>query len=334
MGLKKSRSQKSQSCKTSSSKNARLYEALLSIYKFHRLEDLFLLKEQSFLNLCEMAHIGWDLEEKLFKNTILFKKNNTKHTTLSPYWFKCSLKYQNLHYGYLTFISSHKISQTKKNFLKKITYFVASSLYFIKNKKKLESTKHEWEMTFDSFYQSLCITDQNFQILRTNKSFCQLLKISKKECIGFNVFQFFPFPIKEPSKHLKESSWVSHSPQKNLSFKFSIKTIFLKNEKIPFKLILVKDITKEFKMEEMIAQKAKNKDLGMIKGSIAHELNNPIAGIKALLYIINQNLDHKESHIKEIFEDMDVALQRCELIITNLLSVPHKDLEKPTPSNP
>ena len=334
MGIKKRKTRESKPQKNTN-KNSRLYQSLLSIYKFSKLEDLFLLKDQNFLNLCEVAHIGWDLEERLFKNTVLFKKNNTKHSTLSPYWFKCALEYQSIHYGYLTFISSHKISQTKKNFLTKITYFIASSLHFIKNKNKLESTKHEWGMTFDSFYQPLCITDQNFQILRTNKSFYQLLNLSKKKATGMNIFHLFPFEIKEPSKDLKECSWISHSPphEKDLSFKFSVRTIFLKNEKIPFKLIIVKDITKEFKMEEIIAQKAKNKDLGLIKGSIAHELNNPIAGIKALLYIIKNNTVHKESHLQEIFKDMDKALERCQLIITKLLSIPHNDLEEPTDLN-
>ena len=33
-------------------------------------------------------------------------------------------------------------------------------------------------------------------------------------------------------------------------------------------------------MEETIAQQAKVKELGLIKASIAHQLNNPIAGIK------------------------------------------------------
>ncbi len=331
----KPKKKKIQKPKPQKNKNIRLYQVLLSIYKFSKLEDLLLLKNQKFLELCEIAHIGWDLEEKFFKNTILFKKNNTKHKSLSPYWFKCSLEYQNIHYGYLTFISSRKISQTKKNFLKKVTYFIASSLYFIQNKKKLENTKHEWELTFDSFYQPLCITDQNFRILRTNKSFCQLLNITKKKCATVNFLQIFPFTIKEPPKDLKEYSWVSHnSPnEKDLSFKFSIRTIFLKNEKIPFKLILVKDITKEFKMEKMIAQKAKNKDLGLIKGSIAHELNNPISGIKTLLYIIEKKLDPKQSYLQEIFKDMNTALKRCQFIITKLLSVPHENLEKSIDSN-
>ena len=319
----------------SSNKNERLYQSLLFIYKFEKFEDFLELKEKYFLDLCEVQSISWNLNKKHFTNDVLLKDNNSKNLEASPFCFKCPLEYQNKNYGDLIFISSQKITQVKKNFLKKISYFVASSIHFLENKLKLESTKYEWQLTFDCFYQPLCLTDANFQILRVNQSFCQLLKFSKKQSIGQSFFKILPFSIEKPPEHLKDHTWISRSFDKqDLSFQFSLKTIYLKNKNIPFKLLLIKDMTEEYKMEKLIAQKIRNKDLGLIKGSIAHEINNPIAGIKTLLYMIEKNLDPKDAEIKNIFKEMNEALQRCQTIIKNLLSVSHKTVSRKNRDRP
>lgn len=309
-------------------KNKKLYSILLSIYSFSQWEDLFALKSKPFLNLCEVAYIGWDLEKRIFKGTPLLKRNNPKHNTLSPYWLKHPLCHNKRHYGYLSFISSHKMNETKKRFLKKIADAVASSIYFIENKNKLENIKQEWSCTFDSFYQPLCITDSYFNILRTNQAFCQLVHSSKQNLIGKNIFYTCPISIQEPLKNKPDTfTWVSTGiyQKKPLNLQFTLKTIYLKNEKISFELVLVKDVTQEIKMEKMLAQKTKNKNLALIKGSIAHELNNPIAGIKTLVHVIDQNLPEKRPEWKEIFKNMDEALNRCQHIIENLLSISHQE---------
>jgi len=308
-------------------KNTRLYQALLFIYKFSKVEDLSCLKSAYFLDLCEITHIDWSISISQVQQMRPVPSGDT---------FKCPLKYQKQHYGHLMFHSNYKISKTKKEFLSQVTDFVGSALHYIETNKKLESAQYEWEHTFDCFYQALCITDQNFQILKVNQAICQLLKISKQKCIGWSFFKMFPFPIQEPPKDKYEYSWVSHSPSKtkNCSFEFSLKTIVLQNEKVPFKLLLVKNITKELEMEKRIAQKAKNKDIGLIKASIAHELNNPIAGIRALLYMIQQNLVPTNPELEQILKDMDQSLKHCQSIINNLLSVSHQNPKRSVYLNP
>lgn len=323
--------------------NKNLYQALMSIYQFSKFEDLLLLKNKYFLSLCEVAYIGWDLEEKFFKNTVLFKRNNNKHSTASPYWLRCPLDYNNVHYGYLSFVSSHKISKTKKNFLIKITHFVASSLHYIENKKHKEQKEHDWEVTFNSFYQALCITDKNFKIIRSNQSFRHLVKQSKQNLIGADVFKKFPFPIHKELNSLGEGSWISKQiiNNKTLGFKFTVKNIFLTNKNIYFSLVLVEDISQQIQMEEAIAHQAKDRDIGLIKASIAHQLNNPIAGIKMLVHVIENSLSKKDQKKQEdlflehIFKDMNQAVLRCQNIIENLLSMSYsknntsKEVETP-----
>ena len=322
--------------KSSSSKNHNLYEALTFIYQFSKLEDLFLLKESKFLSICDLVYIGWDLEKDLFKNTSLFERNNDRHPVeaSSPYWVKHPLDYKDTHYGYLTFVSNNKISQTKKRFLEKVSGFVASSIHFIKNKELSIKTEQEWNVTFNSFYKPLCITDKNFHILKSNQSFLELAKKQGQDLLGKNIFKQFPFPIKNSNQ---EGSWISKGMDNGnkVALRFTMKSIFLSNERANCFVILVEDVTEQAQMEEIIAQQAKVKELGLIKASIAHQLNNPIAGIKMLIHVIQKTWsqsENKNTSLEDIFKDLDEAVLRCQKIISELLNNSHPDEKEPRPS--
>lgn len=307
-------------------RNQKLYQALVSIYQFSKLEDLLLLKSKKFLSLCEVAYIGWDLKESLFKDTVLFLKNNRRHSSASPYWIKLALEHQEVFYGHLIFASSHKISKTKVNFLKKITQFAAASLHHIQGIKQAKKREHDWNMTFNSFYQALCITDKNFKIVRSNLACINLIAQKQDNSIGKNFFEQFAWPITPDLPTSGEGSWISKGVSNNQEqyLRFTVKNIFLTNKRVSFYLILAEEVTESCQMERVIAEKARNRDVGLIKTSIAHQLNNPIAGIKALLYVLEHDLAKQdflgESFLSETLADLKEAVSRSQSIVQNLLS--------------
>lgn len=324
--------------------NLRLYKAFQTICRFSRPEDLFDLQKKDFLQLCEVTQTHWKLKGPLFKdNPVLINgatpsATNTEEgaadkvavgsSTSSPssksgtlsHRFEMDLACKGRMYGQLIFISSGKIFRKQKSFLSRVGNMVASSLSFMEDTKKLEISKDQWDLVFDSFYRALCITDDKFQMLRTNKAFRQLTGRKKTEIAGKNVFSVFPIPISPPPSHQKEATWIARSPSgySSLSLEFSMKTVFLTNERLTVRLLLVKDVTEEIKMERQISSQARSRELGLIKSSMAHELNNPIAGMKALLTVIESGLsDTSEKHL---LGDMHSAVNRCQEIITRLLS--------------
>ena len=72
-------------------------------------------------------------------------------------------------------------------------------------------------------------------------------------------------------------------------------------------------------------------ELGTIGGSIAHELNNPLAGIITFIQLIKNDLKGDEAYKEDILE-MERAALKCKTIIENLLSFsrqsPDSKLEK------
>ncbi|MCY4512796.1 MAG: PAS domain S-box protein [Bdellovibrionales bacterium] len=331
-------------------RNARLYRALQILCRFSKPEDLFELQKKDFLKLCEVSQIYWNLKGPLFQNNsaLINAGERGDHDTLDSFVLKASpfsegkgdfsrkmhfsdyvpashrfkrdLTCKGREYGQLIFVSSGKISGTQKSFLRRIGDMVSSALYFMEGTKQLETSKDQWDLVFDSFYRALCITDEKFQMLRTNKAFRQLTGRRKTEIAGKNVFSVFPIPVKPPSSLGKEETWVANSPlgASPMNLEFSIKTVFLTSERLKIHLLLVKDITEEIKMEREISNQAQSRELGLIKSSMAHELNNPIAGIKALLTVIENGLiDTKEKHF---LGDMHSAVNRCQDIVSRLLS--------------
>ena len=304
-------------------KNKKLYRVLLEIYKFSNLKDLFILKEPEFAHLCDVNKIHWYFNEDIFKNESLLK-DNFQEDLKSITHYSCSLNYKNQIYGELIFIAP-KITKTQGKFLQKIGDALSSSLHFIQNKKRLDTLRKQWEFTFDSFHKAFCITDNHFHVLKFNKAFVQLIEDS--HIIGKDFFNIFPFPINKP---LTDGLWVSKGKKNNdeMSLEFTSETLYLKNERFLVRLIKVTDVTEKIKMQKKIEKQSRQRELGLIKASVAHELNNPLAGIKTLLHLISHNLSEKEDFIRNTLEEMDEALKRCQDIIQNLLHVSRSKTEE------
>ena len=299
------------------SQKRKLYEALLSIYGFYHLEDFLFLKSDYFLKLCGAEAIDWIFNKSWLERDFLKAKTeqNGAFQMASP------LDYKTNHYGELIFFSSHKFSQNQKIFLKKIAFFAASALYFIENKEKMENIKRQWGGAFDSFSQAFCITDNNLKIIRSNQSFQKISGRGKRERSSKSLFDVFPIPEKISTQ--EEGSWLTKEEKdgQQLFWEISFKPLFLKKEKIQALLFLIKNVTEEIRIEAKLSAQAKKRELGLIKGSIAHELNNPIAGVKALLSIIEKHISPREILIKDSLKEMQKAIDRCHQVIQHLLFV-------------
>lgn len=304
-----------------------LYVASLYIYGFHSLKDLLFLKSDCFLKLCELDDIDWCfnqnwLDKGFFKSCpkVVSKKKR-------QFQFSCPLNSRSNHYGELMFFSSQKILKRKKDFLKKISIFLASALHFMENKEKMENVKRQWGTAFDSFPQAFCITDKNFKIIRVNQTFLKMSRTKKTELSLKNLFELVP-SLKIPKPMDKEGSFQSKGDIKGWEFcwEVSYKTLFLKKENIRAFLFLIRDITQEKEIEEKLAYQAQERELGLIKGSIAHELNNPIAGVKTLLHVVEKQVSPQKPLIKESLREMQKAIDRCHQMVRHLLFISkHKE---------
>ena len=289
-----------------------LYTILKTICGLSTYEDLLLLKEKNFSDLCGVSQVCWNLKEGSFIDPLLLKENYTSSHNSFRYCLSLPLEYKGWSGGELIFISNQKFTAGKQIFLKKVAVAVSSSIYFMEKRIKLENLKHQWNVAFDSFYRALCIADENYKILRANRSFGQLVGLPKKELLGQKVFKCLQVDHKE----VKEAGFcLSHTINNR---QLEIRSVPLNLEKDRFILLMASDITKENHLQEQLSGRARETELGFIRGSIAHELNNPLSGMKTLLHIMEVSQE-EDSSSKEIIKEMQSAVDRCQKIIKTLL---------------
>ena len=128
-------------------------------------------------------------------------------------------------------------------------------------------------------------------------------------------------PYLQPQKGNQAGLWFVGVKQRPSCLAISHKPLFLRKENILAFLFLIKDVTEEMKIEAKLACQAKERELGLIKAGIAHELNNPIAGMSALLSVIEGQIPAEQTLAKGAVGEMRQAVHACQKIVGQLLSV-------------
>ena len=300
-------------------KRQQLYQALLVSYQLYQPKDFLILRKDFFLKLCDIQELDFftplDWLNKEFKKV--------KSPSVWLFQFKTPLIFKGNDYGHICFYTSQKITKPKQSFLKKISSFITPAIYFISAKEQLASIKKQWLETFDSFPQAFCITDSQFKILHSNTAFQKLFQKNKHDLLGQKLFSSFPPFFKNSDIKKSPSSFILEGlhEKKKVHWEISSRKLYLQKEQMSVLLFLIKDISKEIQLSSKISTIRKEKEMGWIKGSLAHELNNPITGIKLLLSILEKEIHPHHPQFKKELLEMQKAMDSCHQVIQNFLSV-------------
>ncbi|MFH1223794.1 MAG: histidine kinase dimerization/phospho-acceptor domain-containing protein, partial [Pseudomonadota bacterium] len=191
----------------------------------------------------------------------------------------------------------------------------------------LERLKKQWEAVFDSIDVPLTVVDKDLNLTRANRSFGEMVGekvqniIGKKcfnvlrnvgngtQCSGCNVRDSF-----ETAKPVGSEVNVEHSGKCFTTWTYPVCVDGRVNSAVQF----YKDISEQKNYREKLLHSEKLAEIGILAGSVAHEINNPIGGIIAMLQIISHEME-KNSPIAEDIQEMEKAAGRCKKIVDNLL---------------
>ena len=218
----------------------------------------------------------------------------------------------NDHNYFIHFHKAQAFSKGGRLWLKKAGKALEWSLISLQKQKQMEITKKQWEMAFDAISVPISLTNKQHHILRTNKAFRKILQKSKAELLGKNSFEmFFGKSVCPPNQKKTQEKAMINGVEK--TFEMARKKLegFAEQE---IYLLVFRDISQRIQMEKEIALSAKTAEIDIISHSIAHELNNPLAGVQALLQTMNPQEKNKKS-----LQEMALAIQRCGQIVQKLL---------------
>jgi two-component system NtrC family sensor kinase len=175
-----------------------------------------------------------------------------------------------------------------------------------------------WESTFDSVSSPVAIIDSNFNLLRANKHFFKELNGEKIKCHQAfkNQEKICNYcPLDQDQKN-KKSGLVQRGDSKYHVFSYPM-TLGNQNDVIAYVNYYL-DVTRSRILQSKVIQNEKIAAIGHLAGNIAHELNNPLSGIKAMTqFILNEETN--ESDFSNDILEVNKAVIRCHTIISNLL---------------
>lgn len=184
--------------------------------------------------------------------------------------------------------------------------------------EELLRSSYQWESTFANVPAPIAVIDGAYSITRGNLSFyegnkgvvCHSVFANRREpCVGCPVFQVLASGKPQSSQVTKEGKvYEVHSYP--ISVSGSLKVTHVVNYYL--------DVTRQREIYGDLIQSEKISAVGLLAGNIAHELNNPLTGLKSMAQVISRDLQSEDPIAKDLFE-VERAAGRCEGIIKNLL---------------
>lgn len=182
--------------------------------------------------------------------------------------------------------------------------------------KEIEVVVDRWKKTFKSFSGSTHVVDENFRIYQSNYpynkgEYCyKVLAKRDSPCV------MCPILLKKNSNFvLKEGTSVKTYFSQ---FKFQSKNYYF---------VIYEDVTKLNQLHSQIIQTEKMSTLGRLGNHLAHELNNPLTGIKSYVQTLLQDestISTLPGTAKSDLSEILKATVRCQKIIKNFIDFSQK----------
>ncbi len=184
--------------------------------------------------------------------------------------------------------------------------------------RELLHSSYLWEKTFDGFRDAIAILDQDYMVLRANKKFS--LK-SKRKC-----YQEFAdrdsicegCPAEKAFENSEAQTATVRLGEK--TYQVNSYPIAMGSGRATNVVNQYIDITQKRDLYLRMLQSEKLEAMGLLAGNIAHELNNPLTGLRSLAQVLRLEAQGSENEqlASDLFE-IEKAAARSQLIIRNLL---------------
>ncbi len=181
-----------------------------------------------------------------------------------------------------------------------------------------------WEHTFDGIEDPIAIVTRDWEVLRANRHFFSELG-KGQSC--FKLFAYrdqpclnCPLSLEAP----RRESTQSVIQRGESLFEAYSDPISSGASGEPFAFVHhYVDVSHEQRLQSQMIQNEKMVAIGHLAGHIAHELNNPLTGIRSLAQLLVQETEG-QARLRADLEEVERAAARSQKIINNLLTFARK----------
>lgn len=203
------------------------------------------------------------------------------------------------------------------DFIKERSQSIATTVDRLLLENELVQFSYRWERTFDGFRDPIAIIDLEYEVLRANKKFSD--KVIRKRC--FESFAGKMAICEGCPVQLAMSSGKPQTGQIKVGEKIfevhSYPILFEQSGHVTNVVNQYVDITVSRDLYLRLLQSEKLGAIGGLAGNIAHELNNPLTGLRSLSQVLLSQVQPGSSLHSDLIE-IEKAAGRSQQIIKNL----------------
>lgn len=189
--------------------------------------------------------------------------------------------------------------------------------------------KKAWEATFDAILDPVLVVTRDYRIARANLAAAASAGRHVRELIGQHCYQVFAKGDR-PCPHCPlRTSLESGKPRRDRLRPFADQRAFVASS-FPIQaeakgdrglaVVQYQDLSEIRKLEEQLLQSEKMAALGLFASGIAHDINNPLAGVLAFAQLAMQGLQ-PDSQLYQDLKEIEGSALRCKKILEDLLEM-------------
>ncbi len=188
-----------------------------------------------------------------------------------------------------------------------------------KNQEELRRLRQLLSNIFDSMPSTLIGVDQEGLVSQWNLEAEKTTGVNSKEALGRVLTDVFPQlsgemgMVQEAISEQKRKTEKKVSRQRDGKTSYEEVTVFpLISDGVDGAVIRVDDITERVRIEEMMIQSEKMLSVGGLAAGMAHEINNPLAGILQNVQVIMNRISGSMSKNKKIAQECGTTMNAIE----------------------
>jgi len=183
--------------------------------------------------------------------------------------------------------------------------------------QELEDVRNFTESIIQSIGSGIIITEMDDTITYINRAGERILSYSKEDLIG-KSFSIFALRERQSIVHsllnnpddldTRKEGWMRKKDYVEFPVGFTINNHLSVRGEMIGKIVIFRDLTNLNKIQEEILRMDRLVSLGKLASGIAHELRNPLAGIKTTAQALGEELptdDTKREYLNRITKEID-----------------------------
>jgi PAS domain S-box-containing protein len=184
-------------------------------------------------------------------------------------------------------------------------------------KHELEDVQNFMESIIQSIGSGIILTRMDDTITYINRAGERILGYSKQELVG-RPFDIFGLKEKRSIVHslldhpddldMRKEGWMKRKDGVDFPVGFTINNHVSPMGETIGKVVIFRDLTQVYKIQEEILRMDRLVSLGKLASGIAHELRNPLAGIKTTAQALSEEMsfnDSKREYLSRITKEID-----------------------------